>query len=66
MKPGLAMIIVHSSDITDAFQYISGSGGSRYADMKAMMDPDLKAYIEKNGIILTTWKEVMQRRIAAR
>jgi hypothetical protein len=66
MKPGLAMIIVHSSDITDTFQYISGSGGSRYADMKAMMDPDLKAYIKKNGIILTTWKEVMQRRIAAR
>lgn len=62
MEPGLAMVIVHSNESTDTFQYISGSGGSRYADMLAMIDPDLKAYIEKEGVILTTWREVMQRR----
>jgi len=62
MLPGLAMIIVHSSDISDVFQHISGSGGSRYADMMAMMDPELKAFIQKEGIILTTWREVMERR----
>lgn len=62
MEPGLAMVIVHSSERSDIFQYISGSGGSRYADMLAMIDPTLKAYIEKEGIILTTWREVMQRR----
>lgn len=62
MRPGLAMIIVHSSDITEEFQHISGSGGSRYADMMAMLDPALKAYIKTEGIILTTWKEVMERR----
>ncbi|NBA84951.1 ChbG/HpnK family deacetylase [Emticicia sp. CRIBPO] len=62
MQPGVAMMIVHSSDITDAFKYISGSGGSRYADMLSMMDPDLKAYIKSEGIILTTFKELMERR----
>ena len=62
MQPGLAMIIVHSSDITDNFRHISASGGSRYADMMSMMDPELKEYIKKEGIILTTWKEVMERR----
>ena len=62
MEPGLAMVIVHSSERSDIFQYISGSGGSRYADMLAMIDPSLKTYIEKEGIILTTWREVMQRR----
>ena len=62
MEPGLAMVIVHSSERSDIFQYISGSGGSRYADMLAMIDPTLKSYIEKEGIILTTWREVMQRR----
>ncbi|MEP7259170.1 MAG: polysaccharide deacetylase family protein [Flavitalea sp.] len=62
MQPGLAMIIVHSSDITDTFRQISASGGSRYADMMSMMDPELKAYIKKEGIILTTWREVMERR----
>ncbi|CAG4988880.1 Chitooligosaccharide deacetylase [Dyadobacter sp. CECT 9275] len=62
MQPGVAMLIVHSSDITEEFKYISGSGGSRYADMLSMMDPDLKAYIKSNGIVLTTWKELMERR----
>ena len=62
MEPGVAMLIVHSSDITDVFKHISGSGGSRLADMDAMMDKDLKEYVEKNGIILTTFKELMERR----
>lgn len=62
MEPGLAMVILHSSEKTETFQYISGSGGSRYADLLAMTDPALKEFIEKEGIILTTWREVMQRR----
>jgi hypothetical protein len=62
MQPGVAMFIVHSSDITDDFKYISASGSSRYADMLSMMDPELKAYIQSEGIILTTWREMMQRR----
>lgn len=62
MEPGVAMLIVHSSDITDAFKHISGSGGSRQADMLSMMDKELKSYVEKNGIILTTFRELMERR----
>jgi hypothetical protein len=27
-----------------------------------MLSPDLKKYIEDNGIILTTWREMMERR----
>ena len=66
MQPGVAMMIVHSSDITDDFKYISASGGSRYADMLSMLDPDLKKYIQSEGIILTTWKEMMERRKQAK
>jgi chitin disaccharide deacetylase len=62
MEPGVAMLIVHSSDITEEFKQISGSGGSRYADLLSMMDPDLKAYIKSQGIILTTWRELLERR----
>ena len=62
MQPGVAMMIVHSSDITDEFKQISGSGGSRYADMLSMMSPELKAYIESEGIILTTFRELLERR----
>ena len=64
MKPGVAMIIIHSNDLNETFKFISGSGGSRYADMLSMMDPELKAFIESEGIVLTTWRELMQRRKA--
>jgi len=62
MQPGLAMIIVHSTTHNENFDTISGSGRSRQADLDAMVSPDLKAFIEKNDIILTTWREVMERR----
>jgi len=62
MQPGVAMFIVHSSVVTEDFRHISASGDSRNADMLAMMDPDLKEWIRRKGIILTTWREMMQRR----
>jgi predicted glycoside hydrolase/deacetylase ChbG (UPF0249 family) len=62
MEPGLAMVIVHSIGDRNTFDRISGSGKSRYADMLAMTSPELKAFIEEEGIILTTWQELMERR----
>jgi chitin disaccharide deacetylase len=62
MEPGLAMVIIHSTEPSDYFGRFSGSGNSRHADLLAMTDPELKAFIEKEGIILTTWREVMERR----
>ena len=62
MEPGVAMYIVHSTVVTDDFRQISGSGDSRFADMHAMMDPEFKTWLQQKGIILTTWRELMQRR----
>ena len=62
MQPGVAMFIVHCTDITEVFPQISGSGFSRKGDLLAMMDPRLKAYIEKNNIKMTTWRELKSRR----
>jgi hypothetical protein len=62
MQPGVMMIIVHSTEVTDDFRKISHSGDSRYADMQAMMDPELKAWLKSQGVILTTWRELMERR----
>ncbi|SHN24769.1 hypothetical protein SAMN04488057_113100 [Cyclobacterium lianum] len=62
MEPGLAMIIVHSNGDRKTFDRISSSGGSRYADMLAMTDPELEKFIAEEGILLTTWQEVMERR----
>lgn len=61
-KPGLTYIIMHSTASTAAFDQISNSGTSRRGDMLAMMDPALKAFIEKEGIIITNWRELMARR----
>ncbi len=62
LKPGLTMVIMHCTDPTEVFPIISGSTQTRKGDLLAMLDPKLKAYIEKEGIILTTWREAMQRR----
>ncbi len=65
-RPGLTMMIMHCTHQTEVFEHISDSGVTREGDLLAMIDPELKAYIEKEGIILTTWREVMKRRQALR
>lgn len=62
LKPGLTMMIMHCTNPSEIFQFITDSGPLRKADMLAMMDPAFKNEIEKMGIILTTWREVKQRR----
>ncbi|RMG24453.1 MAG: ChbG/HpnK family deacetylase [Bacteroidetes bacterium] len=62
LKPGLTMVIMHCTAPTEVFPYISDSGPSREGDMLAMMDPRLRAFIEQEGIILTTWRELKIRR----
>ncbi|GAB4004239.1 hypothetical protein GCM10028808_01520 [Spirosoma migulaei] len=61
-KPGLTYIIMHCTSPTPTFDQISDSGQTRKGDMLAMMDPALKAFVEKEGIIVTNWKELTQRR----
>ncbi|WP_266367961.1 polysaccharide deacetylase family protein [Tellurirhabdus rosea] len=61
-KPGITYIIMHSADAGAHFDQISNSGQTRRGDMLAMLDPALKAYIQKEGIILTTWRELSERR----
>ena len=62
LKPGLTMVIMHCTDPTEVFPHISDSGLTRQGDLLAMMDPSLRDYIKREGIILTTWRELMERR----
>jgi predicted glycoside hydrolase/deacetylase ChbG (UPF0249 family) len=62
LKPGLTMVIMHCTIHTEVFPKISDSWPTREGDFLAMIDPELKKYIEKEGIVLTTWREAMQRR----
>lgn len=62
MKPGITEIIVHCTVQTEEFSLISGSGPAREAELRLMTDPDIKAFIKSKGIVLTTWRELKQRR----
>jgi len=65
MKPGVTQIIVHCTAPTDVFQHISSSGKAREAELRLMTDPEVRAFIKDKGIVLTTWRELKQRRDAA-
>lgn len=64
LKPGLTMVIMHCTWPTEVFDEISDSGNTRKGDMLAMIDPAFRAYLEKENIVLTTWREAKKRRDA--
>mgnify|MGYP003735652657 FL=1 len=64
LKSGVTMLIVHCTAPSPIFKHISSSGDVRKSDLLAMQSPELKAYLQKEGIVLTTWRELMQRRQA--
>ena len=65
LSPGLTMVIMHCTYPSDSFKYICNEGKKRKGDLLAMTDPRFKNFLKDNGFILTTWREVMQRRIKA-
>lgn len=62
VKPGITEIILHCTRPTEEFPVISPSLDTRYGDLLAMLDPDVKKTVEDEGIILTTWRELKARR----
>jgi hypothetical protein len=65
LKPGLSMVIMHCTKPSEVFQHIGTSGRIRKADMLAMMDPEFKKFLRDEKIILTTWRELEERRLKA-
>ncbi|MBI3848879.1 MAG: polysaccharide deacetylase family protein [Verrucomicrobia bacterium] len=62
LKPGVTEILFHASIPTEDFPLITSSSQARLADAKVLTDPDVKKLIQERGIILTTWKELKERR----
>jgi hypothetical protein len=63
LKPGVTMVIMHCTSPTEVFSKISDSGDVRKADTLAMLDPALRSFLRDQGFILTTWKELHERRL---
>jgi chitin disaccharide deacetylase len=64
LQPGLTQMIVHPTKPGDEIGVITGDRTHLYGDYYALVDPDVKQVIEEEGIILTTWRELKQRRDA--
>ena len=62
LKPGVTEILFHASIPTEDFPLITSSSQARLADARALTDPAVKKLIQERGIILTTWKELKERR----
>lgn len=62
LKPGVTEILFHASRPTEDFPIITGSSESRRADLRALTDPKVKEWIQAHGVILTTWRELQERR----
>jgi predicted glycoside hydrolase/deacetylase ChbG (UPF0249 family) len=62
LQPGVTMMIMHCTKTSEVFAHISDSGPVRKGDLLAMTDPVFKAALAKENIILTTWRELKQKR----
>jgi predicted glycoside hydrolase/deacetylase ChbG (UPF0249 family) len=62
LNPGVTEILFHASLPTEDFPIITDSSESRRADLKALTDAGVKELVRERGIILTTWKELKERR----
>jgi hypothetical protein len=62
LKPGITQIILHGTRPGANFKAISSSGGKREAELEMVLSDKVKQVIAEEGIILTTYKELMERR----
>ena len=62
LKPGLTMVIMHCTQPSEIFSKISDSVNIRKGDFLAMTDPEFRKFLEREKIILTTWRELKQKR----
>ncbi len=62
MKPGITEVILHCAIPTEEFPYFTQSALTRKGDYLIMMNPEFKKFLENEKIILTTWRELKERR----
>jgi chitin disaccharide deacetylase len=61
LDPGITEIIFHPSFETENMKTITGSWQQRAWEAQMFADPEMKKFFEENDIIITTWREVMER-----
>lgn len=61
LNPGITEIIFHPSVPTAYLKTITGSWQQREWEAKLFSDPVVRKFFTDNGIIITTWREIMKR-----
>jgi predicted glycoside hydrolase/deacetylase ChbG (UPF0249 family) len=61
LEPGLTEIIFHPSVETSNLKTITASWQQRVWEARLFSDPEVKKFFTNNGIIITTWREIMKR-----
>lgn len=62
LPPGITEMIIHCTKPDEVVDVITGGRELLYGDYFAMINPKIRELIEKEGIVLTTWKELHRRR----
>lgn len=62
LPPGITWFNVHPALASKESRAIIEDHESRQRDYEALLDPRIKEVIESEGIVLTSWREVMERR----
>jgi predicted glycoside hydrolase/deacetylase ChbG (UPF0249 family) len=66
LKPGVTWLNVHPTLPTEEGKAITANREKLFGDYLALIDPALKKAIEDEGVILTSWRELMARRAKAK
>ena len=61
LDPGLNEIIFHPSTLTEGLKKITGSWQQRAWEAQMFDDPEVIAFLEREGVEFTNWKEIMKR-----
>lgn len=62
LPEGITEMIIHCTKPNEVVDIITGGRELLYGDYLAMINPKIKKVIEEEGIVLTTWKELHERR----
>ncbi|MFP4173249.1 MAG: polysaccharide deacetylase family protein [Candidatus Hydrogenedentota bacterium] len=62
LEPGITQMIAHPTKPDPVVDVITDGREHLHGDYHALIDPRVEEALEEEGIILTTWRELMQRR----
>ena len=61
LDPGLTFVFLHPSIESEALRHITGSWQQRIWEAEMFRDSRMKPFFRDEKVVLTTWKEIMER-----